>query len=450
MPKKTLIIAIFISAFLISTVAGLNISKVAKANFTPLPTLPAPIYIRSDGSVDPSTAPIQRVGDIYRLTNSINNTIEIQRSNIALNCNGFTVTNPPVNTEGLMVPIGWLPGISLFGVSNITIVNATLQNCITGIRAENSTNVTIIQNAIKGGTDGIAVFSSIEISIVNNSIQSSSTGINFLPSNPNAIDSSEIKIEQNIIFGTGKGISGSINNSQITNNTLTGTETALNYAGSNNLITGNIFQNSNYGIWFVDQLSLNSTFFRNDFDGNSRNVVVPFIRDPPLSHWDNGTVGNYWSDYNGADSDGDGIGDSPYVFVTTYYDYGLQKNVTLEEGRDNYPLIAPVKVGNIPWEPSQSPSPSPAVSPSPSASTSTSASPPPTPIASPSPTPAVSEFPTPTLSNSPTQQPTPEPSLTPVDGPYKSDPDFGWIPHVAIAVVIIILAILIYLKKIKK
>ncbi len=45
-----------------------------------------------------------------------------------------------------------------------------------------------------------------------------------------------------------------------------------------------------------------------------------------LFDWDNGTVGNYWIDYEGEDEDQNGIGDSPYVVS-----YGYE---------DNYPLVS--------------------------------------------------------------------------------------------------------------
>jgi hypothetical protein len=51
--------------------------------------------------------------------------------------------------------------------------------------------------------------------------------------------------------------------------------------------------------------------------------------------WDSHLEGNYWSDYTGADSDGDGIGDIPYVID--------------ENNRDHFPLM---KVG---WNPGWNP-----------------------------------------------------------------------------------------------
>lgn len=31
------------------------------------------------------------------------------------------------------------------------------------------------------------------------------------------------------------------------------------------------------------------------------------------NQWDNGAIGNYWSDYSGKDTNDDGIGDTPYT-----------------------------------------------------------------------------------------------------------------------------------------
>jgi len=64
-----------------------------------------------------------------------------------------------------------------------------------------------------------------------------------------------------------------------------------------------------------------NTFFENNFARNKD------ILSGKANFWDNGSVGNYWSDYNGTDADGDGIGDTPYVINAG--------------NQDNYPLVKP-------------------------------------------------------------------------------------------------------------
>jgi nitrous oxidase accessory protein NosD len=55
--------------------------------------------------------------------------------------------------------------------------------------------------------------------------------------------------------------------------------------------------------------------------------------------WDNGTQGNYWSDYIGADDNRDGIGDSLYT---------VYENMT-----DHHPLMEPVMIPDFPDEENQ-------------------------------------------------------------------------------------------------
>jgi hypothetical protein len=65
----------------------------------------------------------------------------------------------------------------------------------------------------------------------------------------------------------------------------------------------------------------NNTFFENNF---AAKFVWP-VND--ANFWDNGSVGNYWSDYDGADANGDGIGDTPYIINAV--------------NQDRYPLMNP-------------------------------------------------------------------------------------------------------------
>ncbi|MBT0158626.1 hypothetical protein G4O51_01425 [Candidatus Bathyarchaeota archaeon A05DMB-2] len=375
--KKKVVVAILTISLLFSILAtSVCFFSLVNANFTPLPELPTPIYIRNDGSIEPSTAPLQRVGNTYTFTSNINNTIEVQCSSIVLDGNGFTLTKPSVNTEGLMMPVGWLPGIYVADISNVTITNIAFKGCVTGITAEHSSGITISHNTIRETLTGIVVSSASYVSIVGNDIvlinRSFASGIVFLPGSPQESVPHHIRIEANRIVGNSQevpnvapqpeqyGIWGGFRDSEMTKNTLTRIKgIALYNIGANNRVVSNNFQdnyegiliNTNPDVWF------NNYIYGNNFNHNSENAVVAFIRNPPVNFWDNGTVGNYWSDYTGADRNGDGIGDTPYIIETVYHDYEQNKNVTVEEGRDNFPLMNPLDVASISVEwPNQSPS----------------------------------------------------------------------------------------------
>jgi hypothetical protein len=86
----TKLVLIVILTLIISVV--IQSADYANANFTPMPELPPPIVIKADGSINPSTAPIQQNGNTYTLTGKINNTIKIQCPNTVLDGDSFVIT----------------------------------------------------------------------------------------------------------------------------------------------------------------------------------------------------------------------------------------------------------------------------------------------------------------------------------------------------------------------
>ena len=104
---------------------------------------------------------------------------------------------------------------------------------------------------------------------------------------------------------------------------------------SNSVYDNVVAFNSNSAVYFRG--CSNNRFFRNDFVENNDPIICWYSS----NIWDNGSEGNYWSDYNGTDMDGDGIGDSPYSILTLHltgesYDY------------DNYPLMEPIIIPEFP------------------------------------------------------------------------------------------------------
>ena len=99
------------------------------------------------------------------------------------------------------------------------------------------------------------------------------------------------------------------------NNTLADNTASKNYDygiyllsfSSNNTLLNNSVSNNQYGSGICLYHSDNNTIYHNNLIDNTQNA-----RDTGTNQWDAGSGGNYYSDYNGTDNNGDGIGDTPY------------------------------------------------------------------------------------------------------------------------------------------
>ncbi|MDH5391082.1 MAG: right-handed parallel beta-helix repeat-containing protein, partial [Candidatus Bathyarchaeota archaeon] len=140
-----------------------------------------PIYIRSDGSIEPSTAPIQHIGDVYTFTANIYDSIIVERDNIVVDGAGYTVQKTGSDT-----------GITLQGRINVTIRNAVIRGFGFGfgIGLYFSNRCTLYGNRIEGNSSGpgISLSDSEYNKVLNNTLLNNGHSIMLTQSSNNVID----------------------------------------------------------------------------------------------------------------------------------------------------------------------------------------------------------------------------------------------------------------------
>lgn len=121
------------------------------------------VTIRSDGRIDPSSAPVQRSGNTYTFLESFTGNITIQKDNVILDGAGFKVNTTGIGAETTI-------GVDLSFRSNVTVTNLQVSDFVQGIHLLNSTNCTLIGNNLTANVDGIRIENSTTNLIIANNL----------------------------------------------------------------------------------------------------------------------------------------------------------------------------------------------------------------------------------------------------------------------------------------
>jgi parallel beta-helix repeat protein len=283
-----------------------------EANFLPVLVPQPAIIILKDGNIDPSTAPIQRDGEIYRLTdNIVGYTIAIERDNITLDGDGHALNGNENST-----------GVFIKNINNVTVRNMKISGftkaiyLLTDVFMDITGNHKVYANNITENQWGIYMKHTTKNVLRSNQLNNTgsisvtySPLVKDMPSFVNDIDTSNTVNGKPIIYWVNQHNktvpqdAGQIslinctnitvqnqnltcnscgvmlvytNQSTITGNTITnnGNSGIQVYKSADNSITENTIANNGYGIylWY----SSNNAISGNTLTANSQNGIYLF------------------------------------------------------------------------------------------------------------------------------------------------------------------------------
>lgn len=231
-------------------------------------------------------------------------------------------------SEGYRIPVK-------IQCNNVSVSGFKILYGYAGVTVGEVKHCSISGNRIAGGQHGIKLFGTSYSNITENYLEQIglSGAIQLSASNYNLVARNYIKeCTEGIQIWTHS------TNNTVTENTITKCDDIairLQYA-DNNTVTRNYISYSDLGTTIY--VANNNTITHNSYINNTEQF--------PSGEWEwyaktfgyNGSVNiinqNYYSNYNGTDTDGDGLGDTPYVMN--------------DENQDPHPLMAPITIDAIP------------------------------------------------------------------------------------------------------
>jgi parallel beta-helix repeat protein len=242
-------------------------------------------------------------------------------------------------------------GIDLWGVDNNTVSGNVFIN--DGLEAGYSYDNLVVDNSVNGkplvylenvsdrivdDAGQVVLINCSDIIVENLNLSHATVGVNLWETKNTRIAKNNITANERAGIFLGVSSNNTVYGNNIANNgdgitlldhcsdnTFYGNNISANDYGiwllsdiTNNTISGNNITANNYGIWLY--YSSDNFIFHNSFVNNVNQVYT----EGSVNTWDNGypSGGNYWSNYNGIDSQSgpyqnetgsDGIGDTPYV-----------------------------------------------------------------------------------------------------------------------------------------
>ena len=286
------------------------------------------ITIDGNGDVIPSVASIPRDGNVYSLTANLNNTsIIVEANNIVIDGANHVLGGLGVNQNMIALNLT---------ATNVTVQDMHICNWKVGVLGAWNNNA-ITNNTLTNNGEGIVIYGD-DYDVRQNSVMGSTTAL----------------------FIDGGAFRPQGDNNFITQNRITSNTYALDILNSDGTtIKGNDIANNDC-ILVLATNTRNTFLFYNNFTNNTQVLSIPFwgptvegiVAFSPAGQWDNGTLGNYWSDYqttyrNATEIDHTGIGNTPYL-ITSMIPYSINYAngtditgvATLGTAIDNHPLMA--------------------------------------------------------------------------------------------------------------
>jgi hypothetical protein len=291
------------------------------------------------------------------------NPIQINANHVVLS--GFTIAadGGSISAEGtnLQIKSNYLKTpVSVTGNETQIIDNRVGRSNIAVRGANNS----ILQNTLDGGgitCDGS--FNRVLNNIITREQLRNETGIilsgssNLIFNNSVINDGIFLKGNSNYNF-IGRNNCSSLLISRSYNNTVFGNYVSgiLGFLGSHNVFYRNYMQGILLGNQYMD--APDNTFYENNFDFTGGKKILIYTGVLSSLSFDNGKVGNYWSDYLTqypyAKGSNWGIGDTPYVVYLALennlspFTYGFSDKSNYEITlTDRYPLMSPSNISSV-------------------------------------------------------------------------------------------------------